>query len=88
MRLCRAARAAAAGWLTGTLVEHAVAVKAAQAGAPVELLDPAIKRPAELTGYSQAFLTYAAVYVATAALWLFIRPDRPVEVGRDAAARA
>jgi MFS transporter, ACS family, glucarate transporter len=60
------AGAATAGWLTGTLVERALAAA------------PADPRAATLAGFDAAFLTYAAAYAVAAVCWLAIDPARPI----------
>jgi hypothetical protein len=70
--------AAAAGWLTGWLVERAIAARAAQLDIAVDALDKQTKNLAAIPGYESSFLAYAIVYLVTAALWTLINPAKPV----------
>ena len=60
--------AATAGWVTGTIIERALAAR------PV--VDEVSKRAAILDGFHDCFVSFAAVYVVAAACWLVIDPDR------------
>lgn len=70
--------AATAGWLTGWLVERAIAARAAQLDLAVDALDKETKNLAAIPGYENSFLAYAVVYLITAALWTLINPAKPV----------
>jgi len=70
--------AAAAGWLTGWLVERAIAARAAQLDVAIDALDKETRNLAAIPGYESSFLAYAVVYLLTAALWTLINPARPV----------
>lgn len=63
--------AAAAGWMTGTIVEWSVARRAADAAHGALPSSPT--RLAELAGYQNAFLTYAGVALVAALCWLSFR---------------
>lgn len=66
--------AAVAGWVTGTIVQWAVAEKAAALGVAVTELGTADRHAAQMQGFSTVFSTYAAVYVVAALCWLAIHP--------------
>jgi MFS family permease len=70
--------AAAAGWMTGWLVERSVRLQAVQASQSPELLDAPIKHHAELAGYHHAFYVFAAMYALTALSWTLINPNKPI----------
>ena len=63
--------AAAAGWLTGTIVEQTVAARAAKLGLSVAEMLPTEVSAAQLAGYSTVFATYAGMYALAAILWQF-----------------
>lgn len=63
--------AAAAGWLTGTIVQRTVAQAANAAG---ETLSAAAEQAAALQGFQSVFLTYMVIYLAAASCWLWLRP--------------
>ncbi len=67
--------AAIAAWLTGTIVQRAIAAQAAaDSAAGVEFTDAA-QQAAALGGFQNVFLTYLVIYIAAAACWLFLRPQ-------------
>lgn len=66
------------GWLTGTLVEGAIAAKAAVAGVLPATLVVADKKAAVLAGYDSAFVTYMLAFALAAACWFVIDPKRPL----------
>jgi MFS family permease len=76
--------AAAAGWLTGWLVEQAVLAQSVQSGIAAASLAPSQRTAAELIGYEHSFYTYAGMYAVTAAMWLLIDTERPIVPLRNA----
>ena len=70
--------AATAGWVSGWLVEQAVADRAAGLGVTIPNLPAAERKSAELAGFDDGFLAYAVVYLVAAACWLIIDPNRPI----------
>lgn len=71
--------AAVAGWVTGTLVERAVAAKALALGVEVKALISTDRQAATIEGFSTVFSTYAAVYVVAALCWLAIDPRKTLD---------
>lgn len=63
--------AAAANWLTGTIVEQALNARAAALHIPVATLPPTDLDTATTGGYATVFATYAAMYVLAALAWQF-----------------
>lgn len=68
---------AAAGWATGTILEHYQATYAAAHGVAFDQLDAAHKAAAMLPGYQVNFAIFAAVYVIAVFLWLGIDATKP-----------
>ena len=62
--------AATAGWVTGTIIERALASR------PVS--DEATKQAAMLVGYHDCFVSFAVVYLVAAACWLVIDPNKDI----------
>ncbi len=76
--------AALAGWVTGTIVQHAQQSHAAALGAASVAALPAAEQHASLlAGYDQVFVSYATVYAVAAFCWLGIDPKRKIEPSRD-----
>src|SRR5262249_44454560 len=69
---------AAAGWLTGLILQHSLAAYAAARGVAVAELSPADKAAGQLPGYRVCFVLFAAAYFVAVLLWLRIDPTRPV----------
>jgi MFS family permease len=69
---------AAAGWLTGIVLQHSLASYAAARGVAVAELSSADKAAGQLPGYRLCFVLFAAVYFVAVLLWLRIDPTRPV----------
>lgn len=67
--------AAIAGWLTGSIVQWAVAGRAAEAVAAGVEFSAAAQHTAALAGFQTVFLTYGLIYLAAAACWLALRPQ-------------
>jgi ACS family glucarate transporter-like MFS transporter len=74
--------AATCGWLTGTLLEWALAERAAELGTVVEALSDVDRKSALLSGYTTSFVFYAVMFGLSACCWLRINADQPIE--RDA----
>ena len=72
--------AAFANWHTGTIVEDAVAARAADLHISVADMNEAAKTTATLAGYQTVYSYSAIVFVFAAICWLFIRVDRPLVV--------
>jgi nitrate/nitrite transporter NarK len=70
--------AAVAGWLTGTLVEHALAAKATTLDTTVKQLAESDKLTAMTAGFNLSFATYAAAYVISALCWRLIDCTKPI----------
>jgi ACS family glucarate transporter-like MFS transporter len=71
--------AAAAGWVTGSIVGWTVEARAESLGVAATSLSAEAKRLAEIDGFASVFSTYAVVYVVAALCWLAIDPRRTVE---------
>jgi len=69
--------AAFANWLTGTLVEVALARQATTLKVTVAQLSEVDKLAASMAGYQTVFTTYVTTYVLAAACWLLIRRRDP-----------
>jgi MFS transporter, ACS family, glucarate transporter len=72
--------AVAAGWLTGTIVQHTLSVQAATLGIAVKNLAPSDKLSAQIAGYDYSLMTYAAAYIISAICWRFIDSTKPIVV--------
>lgn len=70
--------AVAASWITGTIVEHALAAEAATAGVAVKQLSESDKHSALVAGYDYSIMTYAAAYFLSALCWRFIDSTKPI----------
>lgn len=70
--------AALAGWLTGTLVEHALAGQSATLNIAVEDLSTDDRRAALISGFNFSFMTYVAAYLISALCWRFIDSTKPI----------
>jgi MFS family permease len=68
---------AAAGYLTGTILERQLEAYKNEHGI-TGVLDPEIQRGVMLTGYHINFVVFAAVYFLAVLLWLRIDASRPV----------
>jgi MFS family permease len=79
---------AAAGWVTGLILNRYLDAYAATQGVAASALDPDQKLAGLLPGYQANFVSYAAVYVVAALLWLRIDATRPVIPEEDATAPA
>jgi ACS family glucarate transporter-like MFS transporter len=71
---------AAAGWVTGTILEANLDAYAADLGVSVNSLSPAQKAAGLLPGYHLNFLSFAFVYAVAVFLWLRIDATQPVAV--------
>jgi MFS family permease len=69
---------AAAGWVTGFILEQRLAAHAAAQGVAVGALSRAEKSAGELPGYQINFVIFAAVYLVAVLLWLRIDATQPV----------
>lgn len=69
---------AAAGWVTGKILSLSLSDYAAAHDMAVDKLDPAQKVVGILPGYHVNFISFAAVYVVAALLWLRIDATKPV----------
>jgi MFS family permease len=69
---------AAAGWITGTILESYVNARAAAANVTVEQLSAADKAEALLPAYHINFIIFTVMYVIAVLLWLRIDPTQPV----------
>jgi MFS family permease len=69
---------AAAGWLTGTILEYTLARHAASLGLEVGDLDKAQKAAGNLPGYHINFAIFAAACGVAVMLWFWIDATRPV----------
>jgi MFS family permease len=70
---------ALAGWVTGSILEHAILDKAAAAGVAVTALTKEQTHAALLHGYHVNFYSFAALYVIAFFCWFKIDPTRPIE---------
>ncbi len=69
---------AAAGWITGKILELSLASYAAAHHMAPEDLNATDKVAGLIGGYQINFLTFAAVYAIAVVLWLFIDSTKPV----------
>jgi MFS family permease len=79
MNTAATAAAALAAWMSGYMVERALAAHAAGLGVAADRLSEAEKITGMMPGYHDAFLLYAALYLVAAACWLVIDPNTPIE---------
>lgn len=70
---------ALAGWLTGSVLEHAVSSRARSLGVEVKALTAEQAQAALLHGYHINFYTFAALYVVAFLCWFKIDPTRPID---------
>jgi len=68
---------ALAGWLTGSLVQQAVARQAFLEQVPIESLSASARALSEYHGFQFVFLTYLIVYLIAAGCWLLVRTHSP-----------
>ncbi len=64
--------AVAAGWLTGTIVEHALSRRATGLDVAISALSATELHEATLTGYYQSLFTFAAACALAAVLWALV----------------
>lgn len=69
---------AAAGWVTGMILDHYLNAHAAANGVAVGDLSAAEKMAGSLPGYQLNFITFGVVYIIAALLWLRIDATKPV----------
>jgi MFS family permease len=69
---------AAAGWLTGTILEYAVADYAAALDVHLDQLTATQRSAGLMQGYQINFISFALVYAIAVLLWLRIDATRPV----------
>ena len=69
---------AAAGYLTGYILNHSKATFAATNGLAVESLTQAQIAEAQLPGYHWSFVSFGVVYCVAVVLWLFIDATKPI----------
>jgi MFS family permease len=69
---------AVAGWVTGYILDQSLAQRSRAIGATLGTLSSAQKGAALLQGYQINFVTFAAIYVVAALLWLRIDATQPV----------
>ncbi len=69
---------AAAGWLTGLVLQQSLAAYAADRGVAVAGLSPAGKAAGQLPGFRVCFVLFAAAYFVAVLLWLRIDSTEPV----------
>lgn len=65
--------AAFAVWLTGTVVQQAVAQRAILENLTVSTLSDSARNSAAIQGFQYVFMTYLCVYLAAALCWLLMR---------------
>jgi hypothetical protein len=70
--------AVAASWITGTIVENALATEAAAMEVAVKELSASDKQTALVAGYDYSIMTYAAAYFLSALCWRFIDSTKPI----------
>jgi MFS transporter, ACS family, glucarate transporter len=69
---------AAAGWLSGTIVELTFNAQATTLHVAVEALSPSDKHAALSAGFNYCFMTYAFAYFISAVCWRFIDSTKPI----------
>jgi ACS family glucarate transporter-like MFS transporter len=69
---------AAAGWVTGTILETTLADQAAHLGISVQAMTPAQKAAGLMPGYQISFLMFAGVYFLAVLFWFRIDATKPV----------
>jgi ACS family glucarate transporter-like MFS transporter len=79
MNMSGAAGAAAAGWFSGSILEHYLRVQANLADVTVLELPTSLKHAALVDGYTVNLLVFAAVYLLAACLWFGVDPDSALE---------
>jgi hypothetical protein len=67
-----------AGWMTGSVLEHAVAVRAAELGVEATRLSFEQTTAALRLGYHINFYSFAALYVVAFVCWFKIDPTRVI----------
>ena len=69
---------AAAGWLTGLILDKSLKAYAAANTLPVDHLTSAQKVAGHVLGYQINFISFAVVYAIAVVFWLWVDPTRPV----------
>jgi ACS family glucarate transporter-like MFS transporter len=76
MNMVGTAGSALAAWLTGTIVERALFHAAELQGVAVRLLPASTQLEARMSGFTNVFTAYFAIYILAAICWLFVLPGR------------
>ncbi len=79
MNMTAGCAGAVAGWATGSILDGAVASRAAELGVAVGALTAAQAEAAILRGFHINFYIFAALYVVAFLCWFKIDPTRPIE---------
>ncbi len=80
MNMCGGVGNVLANWLTGFILQQAVATHAANLGLGTDQLTVVQKTTAELSGYHLNFLIFAGMYVVGVICWLLVNANKPMVV--------